>query len=137
MPKPEEVPKKNKILETSKPKTSETFFFCFFGTSSGFGKIFTSRLWFFLVPPQVLAIFFLKTLPKPEEVPKKPKFLRPPSPRPPIRVFFCFFLVSPQVLARFSPLDFGCFGTSSGLGNIFLENLGKLRVFLCFSRKRS
>ena len=32
-----------------------------------------SRILVFLVPPQVLTIFSLKTLPEPEEVPKKPK----------------------------------------------------------------
>ena len=62
--KPEEVskkPKKNKVLEVL-----------------GIGVV---RILVFLRPPQVLAIFFLKTLPKPEEVPKKPKFLRPPGPK--------------------------------------------------------
>ena len=76
-------------------------FFGFFGTSSGFGKIFTSRLCFFfvfLVPPQVLAVFFLKTLPKPEEVFKKTNFLRPPSRTPLEFCFFVFFGAS---------LDFG------------------------------
>ena len=66
---------KKKILETSKPKTSETLFFFFggfFGTSSGFGKMFISRLWFFWYLLRFWQyFFFLKTLPKPEEVPKK------------------------------------------------------------------
>ena len=46
--------------------------------------------------------------------------------------FFFVFFVPPQVLARFSPVDFGFFGTSSGFGNIFFENLEKLGVFLYF-----
>ena len=51
LPKPEEVPKKPK-----KNKVSEVL------------GLEVSRILVFLVPPQVLAVFSLKTLPKPEEV---------------------------------------------------------------------
>ena len=81
--------------------------FGFFGTSSGSGN------------------FFLKTLLKPEEVPKKTNILETSKPKTSETLFFFGFLVPPQVLARFSSLDFGFFGTSSGSGNIFPENLAK------------
>ena len=68
LPKPEEVPKKSQSLEVKilpkpvevpKNQKKQSFGglglgglknFGFFGTSSGFGKIFTSRLWFFGTP---------------------------------------------------------------------------------------
>ena len=53
-----------------------------------------------LINPQVLVIFSLKTLQKPEEVPKETNLLRPPIPR------------HPKIC-------------SLGFGNIFLENLAK------------
>ena len=54
LPKPEEVSKKqNKVLEVFKARASQFLVF--------------------LRPPQVLTIFLLKTLPKPEEVSKEPK----------------------------------------------------------------
>ena len=58
---------------------------------------------------------------KPEEVSKKQKKTIV------LEVFkarasqFLFFLRPPQVLATFSPLDFGFFEISSGFSNIFLE----------------
>ena len=58
--KPEEVskkPKKNKVLEVFKARASQFLVF--------------------LRPPQVLAIFSLKTLLKPEEFSKKTKIERP------------------------------------------------------------
>ena len=120
LPKPEEVPKKTKktkVPEVLGPGDLQNFvFFGFFGTSSGFGKIFTSRFWFFGTSSGFGNIF-LKTLPKPEEVSTKNKILQ--------TFFLGVFLVPPQVLERFSPLDFGFFGTSSGSGNMFPENLVK------------
>ena len=51
LPKPEEVPKKKQKTQSSRSlgawRPVKLWFFVFFGTSSGFGKIFTSRLWFF------------------------------------------------------------------------------------------
>ena len=64
-------------------------------------------------------------MPKPEEVPTKNKILETSKLNTFGALVFLFFLVPPQVLARCSPLDFGFFGTSSGSGNIFLENLAK------------
>ena len=45
--KPEEVPKQLKFLRPPSPRPPKLCFFCFFGTSTGFGKIFSSRLCFF------------------------------------------------------------------------------------------
>ena len=82
----------------------------------------------------------MKTLLKPEEVSKKPRevkmLLKPEEVSKTkktkvLEVFkarasqFLVFLRPPQVLATFSPLDFGFFETSSGFGNIFPENLAK------------
>ena len=89
LPKPEEVPKKPKSRGENLAKTcggtkknqkrqssgglglGGLKNFGFFGTFSGFSKIFTSKTFFFFVPPHVLAVFSWKTLPKPEEAPKK------------------------------------------------------------------
>ena len=62
----------------------------------------------------------VKMLLKPEEVSKKTKILTTSK-----TLVFLVFLRPPQVLAIFSPLDFGFFETSSGFGNIFPENLAK------------
>ena len=70
----------------------------------------------------------VKMLLKPEEVSKKPKIERLLTPRPPKLCFFLVFSRPPQVLAIFSPLDFGFFETSSGFGNIFPENLAKTKT---------
>ena len=66
-------------------------------------------------------MFSLKTLPKPEEGLKKTKILTRSIPKTSKTLGFLVFLRPPQVLATFSPLDFGFFETSSGFSNIFLE----------------
>ena len=78
--------------------------FGFFGTSSGSGNI------------------FLENLAKTRGGTKKTKILETSKPKTSETLVF---LVPPQVLARFSPLDFGFFGTSSGSGEVFKENIVK------------
>ena len=70
LPKPEEVPKKTKsrgenLAKTcgGTKKTKKSF--------GGLGLGGLKKFSVFLVPPQVLTMFCLKTLPEPEEVPKK------------------------------------------------------------------
>ena len=100
--KPEEVPKKTKKKHSPRSlgawRPVKLCFLFFLVPPQVLARFSPLDFGFFLVPPQVLAIVFLKTLPKPEEVPKKPKFLRPPRPRPPNFGFL------------------GLFGTSSGFG---------------------
>ena len=64
-------------------------------------------------------------LPKPEEVPNKPKKTKFQKSWGLETSRTLVFLVPPQGLARFSPLDFGFFGTSSGSGKVFKENIVK------------
>ena len=106
-----------------------------------------SRILFFLVPPQVLTIFSLKTLPEPEEVPKNQslevKILPKPEevPKKGVRLGglknFVFFgtqkknKVSEVLGLEVSPsprppklwVFLVFFGTSSGFGKIFTSRL--------------
>ena len=124
LPKPEEVPKNQslevKILPKPEevPKKRKTEFQKSWGLE-------TSRTLFFLVPPQVLAIFFLKTLPKPEEVPKNQSSGGLQAPRLlELWFFFCLFGTS----SGFGKKGFVFFGTSSGFGTILLPKLEERKI---------
>ena len=128
LPKPEEVPKKpssrgenlaktcggtKKTKKTKKTKfrrswawRSQEFYFC-------------------LVPPQVLTIFSLKTLPEPEEVPKNqslevkilPKPEEVPKKQKKSKVSEVLGLEVSRILVFF--------GTSSGFGKVFKKNIAR------------
>ena len=116
LPKPEEVPKKtkkNKVPEVLGPGDLQNF--GFFWYIRRFWRYFPWKLCQNLRRYQKNQSLEVKILPKPAEVPKKPKFWRSPGPKTSGTLFFLvllvlpqvwaktvlFFLVPPQVLARF------------------------------------
>ena len=94
---------KNKILETSKPKTSETSFFwggVFWYLLRFLARFSPLDFGFFWYLFRFWQSFQGKYCQKPEEVPKKPKFWRSPGPKTSGTLVFLVFLVPPQVLAK-------------------------------------
>ena len=73
LPKPEEVPKKSKNQSFGGLGLGGLKNFVFFGTSSGFGKVFQKKYCQNLRRYQKNQSLEVKILPKPEEVPKNQK----------------------------------------------------------------
>ena len=130
LPKPEEVPKKPKKKQSSRGvRLGGLKNFVFFGTSSGFGKVFkenTARTWGGTKKTKKQSLE-VKILPKPEEVPKKPKttkFKRSPGPKTSENLLFFFCTSSGFGKIFTSRLWF--FWYLLRFWHIFLENLAKI-----------